>query len=581
MEIGTTPQEDRSPDLQLGSHHGRTSIGVQGSDITPRDTAGWTTVSKRVKHADAANASKAGESPATEHTSRARERASYARRATAAATKAARMPSILPKDDIKIIVRPRGGLNIARTEATIIMSAVVAAAGIPKQEANADTICTNVAQNIIVVSTPDPHRAGLYVSMQGLFIGGRNYEVSAYQAAHEDTVKGVIRGIAVEDSPTEVNANIVNEANPLALQAHRIGNTTAVIILFEGPKVPNYVKYGPILLRCSLYRKHFDVCRKCGKVGHRSDVCPFPDTRVCIACGAANPNADHDRHCTPKCKLCGGRHVTGARECTNKFKMPYVVKRRQWSRKMDALGSQRFPECNSAVDFPPLRSEPPEGTRGRSQTRGNSRRRSNSRRSTSRVRQPSVTRERVAWADALKTSKTPVRPSPATDTAMKALQNENAQLRQKIADLERMNADINMKLDRLLTLQQQAPSERHPSPTGNQPPAEAATAEARPEQDPRIQQREAEPTPKRRALEAAKERKLLVRLENLEERTDAFIKMSNDRSAKLEQTCGNMQTMMMQMQTQLQILMSHLGLGGDPQQFPPVNQQPTPGHFPQ
>lgn len=164
---------------------------------------------------------------------------------------------------------------------------------------------------------------------------------------------------------------------------------------------------------------------------------------------------------------------------------------------------------------------------------------------------------------------------------MKALQNENAQLRQKITELERMNADINTKLDRLLALQQQAPSERHSSPSGNPPPAEAATLEARPEQDPRSQQREAEPTPKRRALEAAKERKLLVRLENLEERTDAFIKMSNERSAQLEQTCCNMQTMIMQMQTQLQMLMSHLGLGGDPQQFQPVNQQQTHGHFSQ
>lgn len=67
---------------------------------------------------------------------------------------------------------------------------------------------------------------------------------------------------------------------------------------------------------------------------------------------------------------------------------------------------------------------------------------------------------------------------------MKALRNENAQLRQKIAELERMNADINTKIDRLFALQQQLPSERHTSPTGNEPPVEAATGEARPEQDP-------------------------------------------------------------------------------------------------
>lgn len=72
-----------------------------------------------------------------------------------------------------------------------------------------------------------------------------------------------------------------------------------------------------------------------------------------------------------------------------------------------------------------------------------------------------------------------------------------------------------------------------------------------------------------------------MQFEKLEERTDAFIEMSNERSGKLQQTCGNMQTLMMQMQTQLQMLISHLGLGGDPKQFPPDNQQPTPGHCPQ
>ncbi|XP_077508530.1 uncharacterized protein LOC144119891 [Amblyomma americanum] len=407
---------------------------------------------------------------------RSRDHVNYARGVAAAVTKAARMPSIMPKDDIQIIVRPRGGLNIARTEASIIMSAIIAAAGVPKMEANEATTCTNVAQNIIAVSTPGQRRAGLYLRMRGLFIGGKSHEVSTYQAAQEDAVKGVIRGVAIEGSPSEINHNIVNPANPLDIQAHRIGNTTTVIVLSKGPKVPNYVKYGPILLRCALYQKHFDVCRQCGKVGHRSDVCPFPDTRVCLACGEANPNADHERHCKPKCKLCGGQHGTGARECTNKFKVSYVVKRRQWNRKMEDLRSQqlhRLPEREA--DFPPLQQTSVECTRGRSQTRGSSRQRSNSERSLSRNRQPSQTRERIVWADTLKEPKIPERRPSAEYAAIKALRAENEQLKQKIAALEHTNKSISAKLDQLLALQQQ-PQPAPPQPQlRDQPPAEPIT----------------------------------------------------------------------------------------------------------
>lgn len=73
---------------------------------------------------------------------------------TPAITRAARMPA-MPREEAKIIVQPRGGLNIARMGATTIMMAVITAAGVTKEEARADTICLNATQNIFVASTPD------------------------------------------------------------------------------------------------------------------------------------------------------------------------------------------------------------------------------------------------------------------------------------------------------------------------------------------------------------------------------------------------------------------------------------------
>ncbi|XP_077553521.1 uncharacterized protein LOC144168397 [Haemaphysalis longicornis] len=52
----------------------------------------------------------------------------------------------------------------------------------------------------------------------------------------------------------------------MALEAHRLGNTTTVVVLFAGPKVPNYVKYGSMLMRCGLYRQHYDICRQWGQL---------------------------------------------------------------------------------------------------------------------------------------------------------------------------------------------------------------------------------------------------------------------------------------------------------------------------
>lgn len=287
----TTQMDVSTAATTIGIHEGRTSVEVPGEDFVPGDTAGWTAPGRRGKRVG--TDPKGGESVSTGHQSRPRERANYAKRVTAAITRAARMPA-MPREEAKIIVRPRGGLNIARTGATTIMMAVITAAGVTKEEARADTICPNATQNIIVVSTPDERRAALYNRMKSLVVGGIAHEVWTYRAATEGTVKGVIKGVDVADTSQDINENIVNPTNPTALQAHRIGTTTAVIVLFDGAKVPNYIKYGPMLMRCVLYRKHFDVCKQCGKVGHRSDVCPYPDTRVCVACGEPNPGENHN-----------------------------------------------------------------------------------------------------------------------------------------------------------------------------------------------------------------------------------------------------------------------------------------------
>lgn len=358
----------------------------------------------------------------------------------------------------------------------------------------------------------------------------------------------------------------MNPYNPLAVEAHRIGNTTTVIILFAGQKVPNYVKYGSILVRCGLYRKHFDVCKQCGKVGHRRDVCPNPNTRVCFGCGIANPSEGHERECKPKCRLCGGQHPTGERECKNKYKMPYVVKKRQWERKMEAMQQQPDPES-----FPPLRAPSVERPRGESRQRDSGRKRDHSKRGRSASRRrPSQSRERATWADTVKVNMAEKRQPPAQNAAkkiqemngvVKALRDENEKLKRRIAEQDATIQEINEKLTTLIAKQQQQ-QQQLPKPAQERKQEEMTEDEPEVEVDPRTT-KAAGPAPKRRAIEGAKERKITERIEKQDDRLDhleATSKVTNERLTALEQTVQQMttnvqstiQNMIAQMQAQLQ-----------------------------
>ncbi|KAK8758730.1 hypothetical protein V5799_003637, partial [Amblyomma americanum] len=154
--------------------------------------------------------------------------------------KAGRM-SRLPKEEIKIVVRPKRGLDIVTVGAPTVPAAIFAAADITGDESAEDTVCPNSHQNIVVVSTSKRANMGRYAKLRKIHIQGKPYEVNAYETAPDYTTKGVIRGISIEDRPRALDEDIVNPRYPLALAAKRIGTTTTVVIAFDGLKVPNLV----------------------------------------------------------------------------------------------------------------------------------------------------------------------------------------------------------------------------------------------------------------------------------------------------------------------------------------------------
>ncbi|KAH7983033.1 hypothetical protein HPB52_008829 [Rhipicephalus sanguineus] len=334
---------------------------VEGTPVDPEDIdrdPGWIAVTRKRSESKKAGATYGAKPPAARssvpNSALHRRRPEEVKRNV---LKNSKMPP-LPRDEIKVIVRPRGGLCIGRVGPSTVAEAIWEAAGF------------------------DSENADRYINVESITISNQEYEVSAYVAALNATCKGVIRGISLNNDPKTIERKIVNERNPLALDAKRIKKTSTLIVLFDSYRVPNYVSYGGTLIRSTLYRKKIDVCHVCGNIGHRSDVCPTPDAAICKDCKAPLQQGEDNHTCTPKCDLCGGRHRTAAKECRQRYQTPYVVKRRRRLRER-ATQEQDFPlmdehlsakldtaqECGARPGQSPPPHHQPSATRGRSRSR--------------------------------------------------------------------------------------------------------------------------------------------------------------------------------------------------------------------
>lgn len=210
--------------------------------------------------------------------------------------------------------------------------ALLFAARLPPTAAEEDIVCTNDTQNIFVISTSSLQTAEAYAKVRQIVLMERAHPVSAYVVASGTTSRGVVRGVDADLPDSELQRLFVSSHNPTLMGVRRIKDTTTIILLFDGHKVPNYVRCGMLLLRCTLYKRQIDTCRNCGRVGHRQDVCPTPSEKVCEHCGIKPTGPDHV--CvTPKCALCGEAHITGDRTCRNRYQIPYVVRRRRRRRR--------------------------------------------------------------------------------------------------------------------------------------------------------------------------------------------------------------------------------------------------------
>ncbi|KAH9359562.1 hypothetical protein HPB48_021238 [Haemaphysalis longicornis] len=123
----------------------------------------------------------------------------------------------LRREHYRIIVRPRGGMNVKNVSQIKVAQSLALAAQLDPAEIADDIVCSNVMQNIFVLMT--------------------NYEVSSYLAAPDNTYKGVVRGVDLDFDAGKLKDIIVQPKNPRALERQKRDRSRSPSRgRFEGPR---------------------------------------------------------------------------------------------------------------------------------------------------------------------------------------------------------------------------------------------------------------------------------------------------------------------------------------------------------
>lgn len=264
-----------------------------------------------------------------------------------------RGPPPLPKEDIKVILRPHKGLIVKNLLGSELSVAVIEAC---RNNFGGDSFLLRVhpGSNIVILSTPHEQVAGRLREISQLKIRGQIHPFNAYVADPEDVLRGIVHGLPPGTTQAELMANLRIRTQGVNIErARMLGSSKSAIITFTGNVLPRCVYFMGAEAICYPYKPTIQVCKICRSTGHRTDVCPTPNANVCSKCGASNPSQGHE--CIPNCAICGEEHATGDTSCRKKLKNvpPRISRVEQPRRKTEWTNKEsEFPQLEQQRQKP-------------------------------------------------------------------------------------------------------------------------------------------------------------------------------------------------------------------------------------
>ncbi|KAL1481099.1 hypothetical protein MTO96_050470 [Rhipicephalus appendiculatus] len=118
-----------------------------------------------------------------------------------------RGPTPLPKEDIKVILRPHKGLTVKNLLGSELSMAVIEAC---RNSFGGDSFLLRVhpGSNIVILSTPHEEVAGRLREISQLKIRGQIHPFNAYVADPEDVLRGVLHGLPPGTTQADLMANL-------------------------------------------------------------------------------------------------------------------------------------------------------------------------------------------------------------------------------------------------------------------------------------------------------------------------------------------------------------------------------------
>ncbi|KAM7303213.1 uncharacterized protein ISCGN_013193 [Ixodes scapularis] len=246
----------------------------------------------------------------------------------------------IPANEIKITLRPNQGLALGQVGSIELGIAIITQVGKPHICGKNDfTAYIRYGSNIVVISTARTDTAEEIKKITRLRLRGRVHEFNTH-VVMDGTIKGVIHGISAGTKEEELMEflDTRNDSNRI-VQARMMGRSKTALLTFIGDRLPKVVYGMGTIISVNPYVPTRQVCYSCMKPGHRIDVCPFPDVKACQRCGKRQPEENH--MCVPRCVLCGGEHVTGDKECKQKYKARFQAGSHQQGMSQRKEGEER------------------------------------------------------------------------------------------------------------------------------------------------------------------------------------------------------------------------------------------------